>query len=77
MDLRSKVQQPPLLDQFEALVKLPSGEFHVPPNITSGWFWVPRQPPDPGGYEVRWYGRTQSHRRYEITRYKFDIEEPT
>ncbi len=79
VELVSKADPPPVLTHREAIVRRPSGELYQPPNVAEGstfWFLLPKRAPTAGAYTVRWYGRTASLRRYEITRDTFVIDQP-
>jgi hypothetical protein len=69
------------LGHVEAIIRVPSGSFSRIQHDGMGgdprslWFHVPRvtDRPEPGDYEVRWYGTTGRHKRYEITRKRFAL----
>jgi len=60
----------PTVSALEAFVRGPQGVVHHYKGDETSDGIVLGQPPAPGAYEVRWYGQTTRHARYEITRQK-------
>lgn len=75
-------KEPPLdaaeLGKLEAWVMGPTGMECVTAEqmASTRWFHLTGQPPEPGPYEVRWYGRTARGMPFEITRNKATIGAP-
>jgi len=71
------------LGYVDAVLRPPGGEHRWMPqhgmgNGESGWWFHAANPSGPiplGTYEVRWYGTTRRHRRFEIARSKNTVRE--